>query len=188
MRSPLAFKPGAGKSLGIAQASLLFALPAPCSREPLRSVVLKSFRERAPALPLLVQGRGPGAQWAVGRWCGDRGPRGLSSGQSMTCAGSRAHLLLSATRSRLEGRGPVEGALLPPQHEVLRYRGASWQAQAPLMQGWSPVGIKDSLMLWKQELGESHGGVCTGEQLSEEKRGAPNAWAGAALWSSEFSG
>lgn len=40
----------------------------------------------------------------------------------MTCAGLRGHLLLSAARSRLEGRGLVEGALLPPQHEVLRYR------------------------------------------------------------------
>lgn len=56
------------------------------------------------------------------------------------------------------------------------------------MQGWSPVGIKDSLMLGKQELGESHRGVCTWEQLSEEKRGAPDAWVGVALWSSEFSG
>lgn len=41
------------------------------------------------------------------------------------------------------------------------------------MQGWSPVGIKDSLILWKQELGESHRGMCTWEQLSEERRGAP---------------
>lgn len=151
-------------------------------------MILKSFRKRAPALAILVQARCSGAQWAVGRQYGDRDPRGLSPGQAMTCAGSRAHLLLSAARSRLEGLGPVEGALLPPQHEVLRYGGASWQAQVLLMQGWSPVGIKDSLMLWKQELGENHRGVCTWEQHFEERRGAPDAWVGAALWSSEFSG
>lgn len=56
------------------------------------------------------------------------------------------------------------------------------------MQGWLPTGIKDRLMIWKQELEESHRGTCTWEQLSEEGKGAPDAWAGAAFWSSEFSG
>lgn len=85
---------------------------APGSLKLLRSVVLKSFRKRAPALPILAQARVPGAQWAVGQQCGDTG--GLSPGQSMTCAGSRAHLFLCAARSRIE-----EGALLLPQPEVL---------------------------------------------------------------------
>lgn len=109
MQSPPTSKPGAERSLRIAPASLLFP---PGSLKPLRSVVLKSFRKRAPALPILAQARVPGAQWAVGQQCGDTG--GLSPGQSMTCAGSRAHLFLCAARSRLE-----EGTLLPPQPEVL---------------------------------------------------------------------
>lgn len=90
----------------------LSAWLVPGSLKPLRSVVLKSFRKRAPALPVPAQARVPGAQWAVGQQCGDTG--GLSPGQSMTCAGSRAHLFLCAARSRLE-----EGALLLPQPEVL---------------------------------------------------------------------
>lgn len=57
-------------------------------------------------------------------------------------------------------------------HHSLRYRGARWQAQFPLMQGWPPVGIKDRLMLWKQGLERNHRGMCTWEQLSEEGTGS----------------
>lgn len=72
----------------------------------------QELQEEGSCPPHPGPGRVPGAQWAVGQQCGDTG--GLSPGQSMTCAGSRAHLFLCAARSRLE-----EGTLLPPQPEVL---------------------------------------------------------------------
>lgn len=39
---------------------------------PLRSVALKGFRKRAPALPVLAQAKVPGAQWARGWQRGGR--------------------------------------------------------------------------------------------------------------------
>lgn len=143
-------KPGAGRSLGVAPAS-----SSSCRSCPWLTAATVS---RAPGESFCPPRPGPGSGVAV--W--GRGPRALSLGQSMTCAGSRAHLLLCAARSRLEGRGPEEGALPPPQPEV---QGSLVAGPGPLVQGWPPAGIKDRRMLWKRAGGKPQRHVYLGATL-----------------------
>ena len=119
MQNPPVPLPGAEGVLDLSRPPSSFHLSHPCSLGPLRSVVLRGFRKRAPALPILSWARALQPSGQCGWQCGDKGHVVLVQA-SVWPVLARGPTCFSVARSRLEGHGPEEGALLPPQPEVQR--------------------------------------------------------------------